>query len=121
MINSKTVIYNIFVDNNIINLSSTSPIINGLSDNHAQILTIKNIHATINKLPLKQRTRLIYNEIIVNFQTLITKKTENLFIQKKIPALRLPHFYALSSTFSKLVFQLDTKVRKTRMIGLHKE
>jgi len=43
MINSKTAIYNIFVDNNIINPFSTPPIINGLSDNHAQILTIKNI------------------------------------------------------------------------------
>jgi len=44
MINSKTVIYNIFVHNNIINLSSTFPKVNGLSDNHDQILTIKNIY-----------------------------------------------------------------------------
>jgi hypothetical protein len=68
------------VDNNIINLSSTSPVINGLSDNHDQILTIKNICATTNKFPLKQRTRLTDSEIIMNFQTLIKKKTENLFI-----------------------------------------
>ena len=109
------------MDNNIINLSSTSLVIYDLSDNHAQILTIKNICATTNKFPLKQRTRLLDNEIIMNFQTLIKNKIENLLIQKKIPALCLPHFYALSSTLSKLVFQLDTKVRKTRTIGLYKE
>jgi hypothetical protein len=46
IINLKTVIYNIYVDNNVINFSSASPIINGISDNHAQILTIKNICET---------------------------------------------------------------------------
>jgi len=53
MINSKTAIENISVDTNIMKLSSASLIINGLSDNNAQILTIKNICATINKLSLK--------------------------------------------------------------------
>ena len=42
--NSSTVTDNIFVDNSRINLPSTSPTINGLSDNDAQILTIKNIY-----------------------------------------------------------------------------
>ena len=42
---------------------------NGLSDHYAQILRSKNIYVTINKFPLKQRTRLINKEIIMNFQT----------------------------------------------------
>ena len=42
--NSSTVTDNIFVDNNRINFSSVSPIINGLSDHDAQILTITNIY-----------------------------------------------------------------------------
>jgi hypothetical protein len=45
---SSTVIDNIFVDNIRINLSSISPIINGISDNSAHILTIQNIYSTIN-------------------------------------------------------------------------
>ena len=63
------------MENSRINLSSISPIISGLSDHDAQILTIKNIHATINEFPLKQRTRLIDNETIINFQTLLEKET----------------------------------------------
>jgi len=66
---------NIFVDNSRINLSSISSIINGLSDHYAQILTIKNVYATTNKFPLKQRIRLIGNETIMNFQTLLKKET----------------------------------------------
>ena len=78
-----TAIDNIFVDNCRINLSSTSPIINGLSDHDAQILTIKNIYATINEFPLKQRTRLIDNETIINFQRLLKKETwEFVYINK---------------------------------------
>ena len=56
------------MDNCRINLSSTSPIIN------AQILKIKNIYATINKFPLKQKTRIIDSETIINFQSLRAKK-----------------------------------------------
>jgi hypothetical protein len=47
--NSSTAIENIFMDKSRINLSSISPTINGLSDHNAQILTIKNIYATIYK------------------------------------------------------------------------
>jgi hypothetical protein len=47
--NSSTAIDNIFVDKNRKNLSSISPTINGLSDHNAQILTINNLYATINK------------------------------------------------------------------------
>jgi len=45
---SSTAIDNIFVGNIRLNLSSISPIINGLSDNSDQILTIQNIYSTIN-------------------------------------------------------------------------
>jgi hypothetical protein len=75
IINSKTAIDNVFVDKNIINLSSTSPKKYGLSDHNAQILTIKNICAAINKFSLKQRTRLIDNEISLKFQTLLKTET----------------------------------------------
>ena len=64
----KIYIYNIFVDKTRINLSSLSPLIKGLSD--AQILTVKNIHTTINKFPLKKRIRLIDNDTITKFQVL---------------------------------------------------
>jgi len=84
-----TTIDNIFVDNSRINLSS-SPTINGPFGQVPQILTNKNINATINKFPLKQRTRIIDNKTIMNFQTLLTptpppppppqKKTMYLFI-----------------------------------------
>lgn len=56
------------MDNSRLNLSSISPKINGLSDHGAQILTIKNIYATINTFPHKQRTRLISRKIVMNFQ-----------------------------------------------------
>jgi hypothetical protein len=45
--NPSTAIDNIFVDNSKINLSSISPIINGLSNHNAQILTTKNIYPKI--------------------------------------------------------------------------
>jgi len=73
--NLSTATNNTFVDNSSINLSFTTPIIND-----AQILTIKNIYATINKFPFKQKTRYINNETIMNFQTLLKNKPGNLFI-----------------------------------------
>jgi hypothetical protein len=72
---SNTVIDNMFVDNIRINLSSISPIINYLSDSDAQILTIQNIYSTIIHFSLKQRTRLINNETIMNFKTVLKKGT----------------------------------------------
>jgi len=47
----------LFVDNSRINLSSVSPILSRLSDHYAQILTIKNTYAKINKFPLNQINR----------------------------------------------------------------
>ena len=65
------------------NLSSISPIINCLSDHKAQILTTRNIYATINKFPLKQRTKLIENKTTINIQTLLNKETwESIYIDK---------------------------------------
>ena len=95
--NPSTAIDNIFVDNSRINLSSISPIINGPSDHDAQISQLyiyihthththtyiyiyvhTHTYATINRFPLKQRTRLIDNEAVMNFQTVL-KKPGNLF------------------------------------------
>jgi hypothetical protein len=44
------------VNNVRLSLSSTFPIINGLSDDDVQLLTVNNIVAAINIVPLKQRT-----------------------------------------------------------------
>jgi hypothetical protein len=72
---SSTAIDNIFVDKSRLWSSSASPLINGLSDHDAQLLTINNIYTTTNKIPLKQRIRLINNETITSFQTILKKET----------------------------------------------
>jgi len=70
-----TAIDNVLIDNGRRNLSSVSPIINGLSDYNAWILTkvcvcvCVYIYATVNKVTLKQRTRLINNETVMSFKT----------------------------------------------------
>ena len=69
-----TAIDSVFEDNSRTNLSSASPITNGLSDHDAQILTIKNTYATTNKLPLKKRIRLTDNETVMNFKILLKKE-----------------------------------------------
>jgi hypothetical protein len=74
--NSSTAIGHILVDNNRINISAVSPTINGISDQDAKILVIKNIYEKINKFPLTQRITLIDNETIVNFRTLQRNKTQ---------------------------------------------
>jgi hypothetical protein len=56
--NSSNAIYNIYLDKSIINLSSIPPIINGLSDHEALILTIRNIYATISRFSSMEGTRL---------------------------------------------------------------
>jgi hypothetical protein len=90
---SITAIDNIFVNYSWLNLSSVSPIINGLSGYDAQILTIKNLSMRLTKVSLKQRTRFINNKTTTNFKK---KKHGNLFIKIKIPTLCLTHFCALS-------------------------
>jgi hypothetical protein len=73
--NSATETDNIFVDSIRFSSSSTSPIINGLSYHNAQYLMINNIAAASNLIPLKQRTRKVNNEIIMQFQLLLKSET----------------------------------------------
>jgi len=91
--NSSTAIDNIFVGNRRLNLSSISPKINGLSDHGAHILIIKNIYATINTFPFKQRTRLIRRKQSWTFR--LKMKHGDLFVKIKILTIYLTHFYAL--------------------------
>jgi hypothetical protein len=72
---SSTVVDNIFVDSIRLSPSSVSPIINGLSGHDAQLLTINNIASAVNLIPLKQRTRKINNDTIMQFQLLLMSET----------------------------------------------
>jgi hypothetical protein len=51
------------------------PVINGLSDHDAQYLMINNIAAAGDLIPLKQRTRKVNNETIMQFQLLLKSET----------------------------------------------
>jgi hypothetical protein len=55
--------------------SSTSSIINGPSDHDDQYLMINNIAAAGNLIPLKQTTRKINTETIIQFQLLLKNET----------------------------------------------
>ena len=71
------------MDNSRISLFSVFPIINGLLDHNAYILTIKNIYMQqwTNFLWSNEPTRLIDNETITKFQTLLKIETwEPLYI-----------------------------------------
>jgi hypothetical protein len=72
---SSTATDNIYVDSIRFSSSSTSPIINGLSDHDAQYLMINNIAAAANLIPLKQRTRKVDNETIMQLQLLLKSET----------------------------------------------
>jgi endonuclease/exonuclease/phosphatase family metal-dependent hydrolase len=72
---SGTAIDNIFVDNSRLGSTIISPLINGLSDHDAQLLTINNIHAATKKVFLKKRTRIIKREALTNFQSLLKQET----------------------------------------------
>jgi hypothetical protein len=89
---SSTAIDNIFVNNSTLKSSYTSPLINGLSDHDDQFLTISNIYAARNKIPLKQRTRLINSDTPTNLQTLLKQETWNLFIKAKMLTVCSTHF-----------------------------
>jgi hypothetical protein len=65
--NSRIAIDKIFVGSIRFSSSSTSPIINGLTDHDAQYLMINNIAAAGNLIPLKQRIRKVNNETIMQF------------------------------------------------------
>jgi hypothetical protein len=71
----RTAIGNIFIDSTRLSSSCTFPIVNGLSDNDAQFLTVSNITTKVNVIPLKQRTRKINDdETIAQFQHLLENK-----------------------------------------------
>jgi hypothetical protein len=73
--------------------SSTSPvIINGLSDHDAQYLMINNISAASNFIPLKQRTRKVNNETIMQFHLLLKSETWESVQKTVIPTISLTHF-----------------------------
>jgi hypothetical protein len=63
------------VDSTRFTSSSTSSIINGLSDHDAQYLMINNIAAANNLITLKQRTRMINNKTIMQLQLLLQNET----------------------------------------------
>lgn len=109
--NSSIAIDNIFVENSRINLSSVSPILNGLSDHNAEILTIKNIYSTINKFPLIQRTRLRDKETIMNFQTLLQLETWKSFNVDKDPY----HTFNLFLCILLNIFQASFPVKHKNM------
>jgi hypothetical protein len=84
--------------------------INGLSDHNVQILAIKNTYATINKFPLKQGTRLITSEKIINIQTLLkADKWESLYKDKNPTSMFNSFLFTFLNIFQP-VFQLNTKV-----------
>jgi hypothetical protein len=120
---SSTATDNIFVANSRLQSPSTSPLINGLSDHDAQLLTVNNIYTTTNKIPLKQRIRLINNETITNFQTLLKKETwESVYRDNDTNYM----FNSFLCTFLN-IFQASFPIKykssnnKKKMTGLHKE
>jgi hypothetical protein len=73
--NSSTAIDNIFADSTRLNSSSTSLIINGLSDHDGQLTAINNTVATATLIPLRHRTRKTDNETVMQFQLLLQNET----------------------------------------------
>jgi hypothetical protein len=84
---------NIFMDTMRFSLSSTSAIVNGLSEHDAQYLVINNIASAGNLTSVKQRTRKVNDEIITQFQLL--QKIGNLFTKIMIPTISLTSFCIL--------------------------
>ncbi|PNF25679.1 hypothetical protein B7P43_G16270, partial [Cryptotermes secundus] len=72
---SSTSIDNIFVDVTRFSSSSTSPIINGLSDHDAQFLVMDNLAVAGNFIHQKQRIRKINSESIKQFQLLLKRES----------------------------------------------
>jgi hypothetical protein len=82
---SSAAIDNVFADTTRFSSSSTSCIVNGLSDHDAQYLTINSIAAADNLISLKQRTRTINNETVMQFQLLLKNETwETVYKDKDI-------------------------------------
>jgi hypothetical protein len=111
---SYTAIANVFVDNSRLNSSYTSPQINGLSDHDAQFLTINNIYAARNKIPLKQRTRLINSDTLTIFQTLLKQETwEYVYQSQDIICMFNSFLRSLLNTFE-VSFTVKYKVQTTK-------
>ena len=90
--------------------SIISPLINGLSDHNAQLLTINNTYTVTNKVSLKQRKRLINSDTLTNFHTLPKQEMwESVYRTHNTNYM----FNSFLSTFLK-------QIRK-RMIGSHRE
>jgi len=83
----------------------------GLSDQDAEILTIKNIYTAINKFPLNHRTRLRDKETIMNFQTLLQLETWKSFNVDKDPN----HTFNLFLCILLNIFQASFPVKHTNM------
>jgi len=121
--NSSTAIDNIFVDNSTTNLSSISPLIKGLWEHDGEILTIKNIYlyATINKFPLNKRTRLIDDETIMTFHTLLKRETWESVDIDTDPNHMFNSFQCTFLNIFQAGFPVKHKVWKIIMVWLHKE
>jgi hypothetical protein len=115
--NSSTAIDNMFVANSRINLSSVSHTINDLSDHGAQILTIKNIYATLSTFPFKQRTRLISRETVMNLQA--QNKTWESVCKDNDSNHIFNSFLCTFSNIFQNSFLLNTEVLKNKT-GLHR-
>jgi hypothetical protein len=72
---SSTAVNIILVDSTRLNSSSTSLIVNGMSNHDGQFIIINNIVATANLIPLRQRTRDVNNETVMQFDLLLKKET----------------------------------------------
>jgi hypothetical protein len=63
------------MDNSRLKSSYTSALINGLSGHDVQFLTVNNIYAATNRIPLRLRAKLINVDTLTNSQTLIKQET----------------------------------------------
>jgi hypothetical protein len=72
---SITAIGNIFTDSVRLSSSSTTQIVNGISDHDAQFPAVNNIILEVNSTPLQQKTIKINNETTAYFHHLLENET----------------------------------------------
>jgi len=85
------------------------------------ILTIKNILATRNKFPLKQRSRFINNKRIMNFQIQLQKEIWKSVYKDKDPNHTFISFLCTFLNIFQLSFPIKYKNYEEKVIGLQKE
>jgi hypothetical protein len=73
--NNGTLISTIFVDTMIYDKIEVRPLTNGLSDHDAQIICLQNANIGLQQNVLKKKSRLITEQTIKNFQTLLKDET----------------------------------------------